>query len=80
MARKTPLWTIAFTLAMGQAVKPETQEEYYSLRYSEFVVPLVKAVQELKIENDVLKKQNEFILKQNEALFLRVQALEAIKH
>lgn len=28
------------------------------MRYAEFVVPLVKAVQELSVKNDELKKQN----------------------
>ena len=31
----------------------------YGLRYAEFVVPLVKAVQELSVENGKLKMKNE---------------------
>jgi hypothetical protein len=38
---------------------PENENELYSLRYAEFVVPLVKAVQELKQENEDLKKRIE---------------------
>jgi hypothetical protein len=38
------------------------------LRYAEFTVPLVKAVQELKAENDDLKKQVEALIKRIEAL------------
>lgn len=38
--------------------KPTTKDGLYGLRYAEFVVPLVKAVQELSTENDDLKKEN----------------------
>ena len=37
--------------------KPENENTPYGLRYSEFVVPLVKAVQELSAKNDDLQKQ-----------------------
>jgi hypothetical protein len=35
---------------------PKNDKDLYGLRYSEFVVPLVKAVQELSAQNDELKK------------------------
>ena len=35
------------------------QVRYWGLRYGDFVVPLVKAVQELSQQNDDLKKQND---------------------
>jgi hypothetical protein len=35
------------------------QQSFYGLRYSEFVAPLVKAVQELSAENDSLKATND---------------------
>src|SRR6478609_8890563 len=38
---------------------PKNDKDIYGLRYSDFVVPLVKAVQELSVENDSLKKQND---------------------
>jgi hypothetical protein len=34
---------------------PENDNDHYGLRYAEFVVPLVKAVQELAKENEALK-------------------------
>lgn len=37
------------------------KQSFYGLRYSDFVVPLVKAVQELSKQNDDLKKQNDDI-------------------
>jgi len=43
---------------------PKNDRDLYGLRYAEFVVPLVKAVQELSIENDELKNTNESL--QNE--------------
>src|SRR6266542_4036758 len=39
--------------------KPKNEHTPYGLRYSEFVVPLVKAVQELSKQNDDLKEENE---------------------
>ena len=36
-------------------VIPQNEKDNYGLRYAEFVVPLVKAVQELSEENSVLK-------------------------
>ena len=37
--------------------KPKNENDFYGLRYSEFVVPLVKAVQELDQENKKLKAE-----------------------
>ncbi|MEO6168681.1 MAG: tail fiber domain-containing protein [Chitinophagales bacterium] len=39
--------------------KPQNESSLYGLRYSEFVVPIVKAVQELSSENDELKSRIE---------------------
>ena len=36
---------------------PKNKEDLYGLRYAEFVVPLVKAVQELSAENQQLRKE-----------------------
>ena len=36
--------------------KPKSDNDYYGLRYAEFVVPLVKAVQELTDRNEKLEK------------------------
>jgi len=37
---------------------PKNSQDLYGLRYAEFVVPLVKAVQELSAETDSLKQEN----------------------
>jgi trimeric autotransporter adhesin len=37
--------------------KPKNDKDFYGLRYAEFVVPLVKAVQELNTENKDLKER-----------------------
>lgn len=50
--------------------KPKNPDDFYSLRYAEFTVPLVKAVQELNEQN---KKQQETI----EQLLKRIEVLEA---
>jgi trimeric autotransporter adhesin len=39
--------------------KPQNAKDFYALNYSAFVVPLVKAVQELSTQNDLLKSQND---------------------
>lgn len=39
--------------------KPKNDKDLYSLRYSEFVVPLVKAVQEQQQTIETMEKQNE---------------------
>ncbi|MGB4850614.1 MAG: tail fiber domain-containing protein [Saprospiraceae bacterium] len=56
--------------------KPANPDELYSLRYSDFVMPMVKAIQEL---NDQNKTQQQMIEKQNqiiEDLLNRMEALE----
>jgi len=51
--------------------KPDSETDIYSIRYADFVVPLVKAVQELNEQNQALKNENEDL--QN-----RLQKLERI--
>jgi hypothetical protein len=57
---------------------PKNSNDLYSLRYSDFVVPLVKAVQELSSQNSVLKSQNESQQNQIEDLQNRIAKLEAM--
>ncbi len=63
--------------------KPKSNNDYYGLRYAEFVVPLVKAVQEQQkmIENQkaqiaAQKAENEEMKAQLQQLMQRVQNLE----
>ena len=37
---------------------PKNENDYYGLRYGDFVVPVVKSIQELSTENDLLKTEN----------------------
>lgn len=48
--------------------KPDNPDELYSLRYSDFVMPLVKAVQEQQKMIDALTKTNQDLLVRLEAL------------
>lgn len=48
--------------------KPESKDGHYSLSYSEFVVPLVNSVKELKAENDSLKAENKELLRRIELI------------
>jgi hypothetical protein len=55
---------------------PVNEQTPYSLRYAEFVVPLVKAVQEQQgIISDLGSRISE-LQKQNEELVKRIEALE----
>ena len=57
--------------------KPESDEFMYSMSYSEFVVPLVKATQE---QQKIIEKQDVMLKNQQKAienLMLRIQALES---
>jgi trimeric autotransporter adhesin len=47
---------------------PKNEDDAYALRYSEFVVPLVKSVQELSKQNEELKEQISLLSKRLEAL------------
>lgn len=47
---------------------PENGKGLYKLRYAEFVIPLVKAVQEQQIQIEMLSNQNKQLLKRIEAL------------
>lgn len=44
--------------------KPQNEKDPYGLSYSDFVVPLVKSVQELSKQNDEIKSQNENLQQQ----------------
>jgi hypothetical protein len=37
--------------------RPESEDEFYSLRYAEFVVPLVKGMQEQQVEIEELRSE-----------------------
>jgi hypothetical protein len=63
--------------------KPANPDELYSLCYSDFVMPLVKAVQELNaineaqtITNEELKAQNDRLKQELETLNQRIEKLE----
>jgi hypothetical protein len=55
--------------------KPANPDELYSLRYSDFVMPLVKAVQEL---NEELKSEVGSLKSENEKLTQRIEKLETM--
>lgn len=48
--------------------KPKSEEDFYGLRYAEFVVPMVKGMQELDAENKKLKMENEELKKRLEKI------------
>lgn len=56
--------------------KPENPEELYSLRYADFVVPLVKAVQELNTQNQNQQILIQELQKQNEELQAQLEEIK----
>jgi hypothetical protein len=56
--------------------KPENADDFYSIRYAEFTVPLVKAVQELNEENARLAKEN---LQQQIVIDQLIQRIEKLE-
>jgi hypothetical protein len=58
--------------------KPEKSDGHYGLDYASFVVPLVKAVQELSQENELLKQKNQFLENQNKLFEQRLNKLEQL--
>jgi hypothetical protein len=56
--------------------KPENPNGMYGLRYAEFVVPLVKAVQELDVKNKNLQLEIELLKQQYQLLQNRLATLE----
>jgi len=52
--------------------KPKNEKDYYGLRYSEFTVPLVKAVQELSARNKDWNEKVTILQSENEALKLKL--------
>lgn len=58
--------------------KPKNSKDFYGLRYSEFVVPLVKAAQELSAKQEELEAENKKLKEENEAIKERLDKLEAM--
>lgn len=58
-------------------IKPTSDKDHYRLSYSSFVVPLVKAVQELSQENKLLKEQNQLLKNRDEKLQQQINELKA---
>ena len=56
--------------------KPKNKNDYYGLRYAEFVVPLVKAVQEQQNIIEQQRQQIKVLQQQNQAILKRLDALE----
>ena len=55
---------------------PESEDDFYGLRYSEFVVPLVKAVQEQQEMIEAQESSMEQLNQQNHELLSRIEQLE----
>ncbi|MBN8641592.1 MAG: tail fiber domain-containing protein [Flavobacteriales bacterium] len=59
---------------------PKNKEDFYGLRYAEFVVPLVKSVQEQQVEIEELKKQLNAAQQKNQSLEERLNQIEKLLH
>ena len=58
--------------------KPKGPKDYYSLRYAEFTVPLVKAVQELNKLNEQQQATIEVLKQENDQLKERLARIEKL--
>ena len=58
--------------------KPQNDKDVYGLSYADFVVPLVKAVQELSRKNDEKEAVISQLQQQNETLEARLTAIESM--
>ena len=58
--------------------KPKNEQDLYGLRYSDFVVPLAKAIQEQQQIIEELRKTNTDIKNQNADLLRRIEKLESM--
>jgi hypothetical protein len=59
--------------------RPANENDHYSLRYSEFVVPLVKGMQEQQTEIDQLRFDNQQLRSQVNDLRSQVNEMESLK-
>ena len=57
---------------------PTSPDGLYSLRYADFVMPLVKAVQELSQTNTEQSQAIALLQSQNASLITRIENLEAL--
>ena len=57
---------------------PADDKDYYSLAYSQFIMPLVKAVQEQQLQIDELKKENEKLKKLKEQVEKLTEIIQKI--
>jgi hypothetical protein len=57
--------------------KPKNNDDTYGLRYAEFVVPLVKAVQELNEKNSKLELQNTELISKMENMESEIENIKA---
>ncbi len=55
---------------------PKNENDYYGLRYGDFVVPIVKSIQEISAENDSLKNENQNMKQQMNALTAKMNQFE----
>jgi hypothetical protein len=63
-------------------VKPQTEEDKYSIRYAEFVIPMINAIQEQQQQIEKLKEENNALqhtIEQMQALEERIKLLEMKK-
>ncbi|MBL7944089.1 MAG: tail fiber domain-containing protein, partial [Flavobacteriales bacterium] len=58
--------------------KPENETDFYSIRYAEFVVPLVNAVQEQQIQIEELKTQNSNLEKKVNEMQVLLEQLQQL--
>ena len=59
--------------------QPKDPEQYLSVRYNDLLAPMIKAIQELSQENDIIKSENEILKSEVKRIDALEESLRAIK-
>jgi hypothetical protein len=62
-------------LSFSGLVRPTNKNDYYSIRYGDFVIPLITAVKEQQLQIEKLEKENEFLSNKIKAIELKLDEL-----
>jgi hypothetical protein len=63
----------------GMVSKPEEPDHYMSVRYNDLLAPIIKAIQELSEENEMLKADNELLKADNNILKAEVSRIDKLE-
>lgn len=68
-----------FNTNFSGVVKPKNDKDFYSIRYAEFVVPIVNAIQEQQQVIDQLKSENQILLDKSDNLQKELEKMKNLE-